>query len=96
MENNRKHLKKAELASSVGAGILGVGLGILFYKYLKSFTVPILILGLLLHGWGMFEKPRLENEPKSESLWWSELLYWGCWAALFLLAGYIIFSVVTS
>jgi hypothetical protein len=96
VENSRKRLKKADLASGVGAGILGVGLGVLLFKFLKPFTVSILIIGLFLHGWGMFEKHRLENESKAIFVWWSELLYWLCWIALLILVGYIIYKVVSS
>ena len=45
-------LKKAELASGIGALILGIGLGVLFSGYLKSHSLTILIIGVVMHAWG--------------------------------------------
>lgn len=87
-------IKRAELLSGVGAVVLGMGLGLLFANSLKPYLIPILLVGLVMHAWGMFDKHRSENAPAKASPWWSELLYWVCWVALlalvlFVTAGYI-------
>ena len=66
--------KRAELAGSAGAGVLGVGLGALLAQWVGPFAVLLLVLGVLLHGWGMVETHRLEAGAASPA--WSKALYW--------------------
>lgn len=75
-------LKRADLASSVGAGLLGVGLGILLFPLLQPFWVLTVALGGVIHVWGMFTKHRLEKEASMSAVWWSDVLYWLCWLML--------------
>lgn len=80
-------IKQAELLSSVGAGVLGGGIALLFADVLRSYTGAILIAGLLAHAWGMFQKHQLEHQSTVARVGWVEGLYWLCWlilAALFL------------
>ena len=72
--------KRAELAGSAGAGVLGVGLGALLAQWVGPFAVLLLVLGVLLHGWGMVETHRLEAGAASPA--WSKALYWVCWVLL--------------
>ena len=78
--------------SGVGAVALGAGLGLLFSNLLKPYTVPLLLVGLLAHAWGMFDKHRLEGAAASARPWWAEAAYWACWVALLALAAYVAFS----
>jgi hypothetical protein len=80
---NVSRQKRAELAGSAGAGVLGIGLGALLAQWAAPFAVVLLVLGVLLHGWGMVEKHRLEAGATSPS--WSKALYWICWVLLALL-----------
>jgi hypothetical protein len=82
-------LKFAELSSGAGALVAGVGLGALSASWLASDAGVVLASGVVLHGWGMWDKHRLEAgaaEPR-----WSVYLYWVCWillaAALALVLG---------
>jgi hypothetical protein len=77
-----QRLRLAELSSAVGAGVLGVGIGALLASPLRSFAIPILVAGLLLHAWGMADKHRLDTDGDATQPWWSTALYWICWAAL--------------
>ena len=82
------HLKRAELLSSLGAGVLGAGIALLLPKQLGPYAIPILLLGLISHSVGMTQKHRLEQQSHVIRIWWSEALYWLCWlglAALLLL-----------
>jgi hypothetical protein len=63
-------------------GRLGVGLGALLASPLRSFAIPILVAGLLLHAWGMADKHRLDTDGGATQPWWSTALYWICWASL--------------
>jgi hypothetical protein len=84
--------KKADLAGSVGAGIIGAGLGALAAQYLNAgpFVAPLIAIGVVMHAWGMFERHRLETAARR--VWWAETLYWLCWL---LLAAMVVVIVVT-
>ena len=82
-------IKRAELLGGVGALVLGMGLGLLFSSFLKPYTVPIVIVGLLSHAWGMFDKHRLEANSSPTRPWWAALLYWACWVSLLVLSVYL-------
>jgi hypothetical protein len=83
-------MRLAELTSSLGAGVLGVGLGALLANQLRGLGVPVLLLGALLHAWGMADKHRLEAKAGAPTVWWSTLLYWICWVLLGALAVYVV------
>jgi hypothetical protein len=88
-------MRLAELTSSLGAGVLGVGLGALLASHLRGLGVPVLLLGALLHAWGMADKHRLEAKAGVPTVWWSTLLYWICWVLLAALVVYIVVRVAT-
>ncbi|MCI0488707.1 MAG: hypothetical protein L0229_19125 [Blastocatellia bacterium] len=77
--------RRAELLSSVGAGVLGAGLALLFAQALAPYSIPILLVGLFAHAWGMFQKHKLESQTAITRIWWAEALYWACWLALVVL-----------
>ncbi len=86
-------LKRAELASGLGAGVLGAGLGVLLSGWLLSYALPLVAIGGFVHGWGMWDKRRLEQSEALDAqpaVWWSTLLYWICWATLLVLAVIIV------
>jgi len=85
-----RRLRLAELSSGVGAGVLGLGLGVLTATYLEGLGLLILIAGLLLHAWGMTDKHRLEVKEGAPLVWWSTLFYWICWGVLLALAAYVV------
>ena len=83
-------VKKAELLSSIGAGVLGAGIALLLANQLASYAVPILLLGLLSHAAGMFHKHGLEQQGEVVRVWWVEVLYWFCWLGLAALLLFVI------
>jgi hypothetical protein len=77
----------ADLTSSIGAGVLGIGLGAYFGSKLHSLAVPVLVAGAAMHAVGMLDKHRLERSlGVARPPWWSAALYWLCWVALAALA----------
>jgi hypothetical protein len=80
------HVRFAETTSSIGAGLLGIGLGVLFTRYLNAFGIVFLLLGALMHGWGMLDMRRMEISSGQKRPLWSTLLFWICWLSLGLLA----------
>ena len=77
--------KAAELASGLGAIILGAGLALLLPDALRGYAIPILVAGILVHGVGMSLKHRRETVER-EPLWWERALFWFCRVCLGLLA----------
>lgn len=84
------HVKRAELLSSIGAGVLGAGIALLLANLLAPYAVPILLLGLISHAAGMFQKHRLEQQGEIVRVGWVETLYWFCWLGLAALLLFII------
>jgi hypothetical protein len=81
-------MKKTDLASGVGAGILGGGIGVLAAPYLGPYALPLVVVGIAMHGWAMLERHRLESE--SPRVWWAEALYWLCWGILLVIAALVL------
>ena len=79
-------LRIAELTSSVGAIVLGVGLGAWFSRWFTPSAGLITVAGVAMHAFGMWDKHRLESVAHAESPTWATALYWLCW---FLLAAVV-------
>ena len=75
-------LKLAELTSGIGALVLGVGLGALFSPWFAPAAGFIAVAGVAAHGFGMWDKHRLEAQAHAESAPWIVALYWVCWLLL--------------
>ena len=82
--------KRADVASVVGAALLGGGLGAIVARYadLGRSAVALVVVGIVMHAWGMLERRRLDTT--AARVWWAEVLYWACWLAILV----IIASVV--
>jgi hypothetical protein len=80
--------KAADLALTLGAMVLGAGLAGDFPDTVRDFAVPLLGVGLVVHGAGMTLKQRLESRD-GPSAWWERFLFWLCWVLLAGLALWI-------
>jgi len=80
-----ERLRGAELTSSVGAVVLGVGLGVLAADHIGSLGLPLLLVGAVVHAWGIYDKHRLERQADSPDVWWEPMASWTCWALLAVL-----------
>ena len=76
-----KTLKGAELASGLGAVVLGAGLALVLPGWLRAYAMPLLVAGVVVHGVGMTLKYRLEARD-GPPLWWERALFLLCWACL--------------
>ena len=61
--------KGAELASGLGAIVLGAGLALVLPGWLRAYALPLLVVGVLVHGAGMSLKYRLESRG-GPPVWW--------------------------
>lgn len=77
-------MKRADLASSLGALAIGLGLGLLLPPQSSLIGATMLIIGALVHGWGMLDKHRLEAQGRLAAPRWSATLYWACWILIAL------------
>jgi hypothetical protein len=72
-------VKLAELSAAVGAGVLGIGIGALLSPALVEIEVLVLLVGFLMHSWGMIDRRRLGDPIDTERPAWSTALYAVCW-----------------
>ncbi|MCX9010729.1 MAG: hypothetical protein OIN66_06355 [Candidatus Methanoperedens sp.] len=96
--------KLAELASTFGAGVLGFGLGALLVDFVQQYALLIILIGLMMHGWGMY-KTHLQNKKEGDhkdstlqikpgEFSWINLLYWLCWIIIIGLAIYVLVKLL--
>jgi len=89
-----ERFRLAELTSAIGAGVLGVGIGVLLPSQVRGLGILIVVVGAVLHAWGITDRHRLESEMGRSPVWWSTALYWTCWLLLAALAGWVIVRIV--
>jgi hypothetical protein len=89
MDGDARKLKQLELLGGVGAGILGAGAALLFARWLLPYAMPVLIVGMVTHGWAMFAKARLERQAKEVQPWWVIASEWVCWIMIAALIFYV-------
>jgi hypothetical protein len=80
--------KAADIASGLGAMVLGAGIALLLPVALRGHAITLLIAGAVVHGTGMSLKYRLEQR-EGKPLRWERLLFWLCWAGLVALGSWI-------
>jgi hypothetical protein len=87
---------RAELLGSVGAGVLGAGLAMLFRQALEPLAVPLLVVGGVVHALAMYRKHHLDALKGMAEPGWAQWAYWTCWLLLLALAGYVWWSRVRT
>lgn len=85
-------LKLAEVTSSVGALVLGVGIGAIMSQRIAGAGTAVAVVGAMLHAIGMWDKHRIESRVVAVKLWWVTALYWICWLLLAIGAVVLVMS----
>lgn len=83
-------LQVADLTSGVGALVVGLGLGALWSEWLTSAAGLIAAVGVVMHGFGMWDKHRRESDIAVRESQWTSALYWGCWLLLAAVLGFLV------
>jgi hypothetical protein len=79
-----------ELTTGVGAVVLGIGLGALIGAPLRGFIAWLVILGVLLQGWGILERRRwVLSATRKPPAWW-RAIYAACWLGLAAIAVFVL------
>lgn len=87
---------RAELLGSVGAGVLGAGLALLFREALATLAAPLAVVGGAAHALAMYQKHHLDTSKGTAGPRWTLWAYWTCWLVLLALAGYVWWSRVQT
>lgn len=82
MPENRDSIRRAEILSTTGAGVLGAGIGLLLGRWLAPFALALLVVGIAAHAWGMYARHQLDSRTGVVRARWEEPVYWLCWIAL--------------
>src|SRR5215207_8865593 len=61
VDDQQARRKRAELAGGMGAGALGMGLGVVLAGYTRGAGLLLVVAGAALHATGMWDKHRLER-----------------------------------
>lgn len=93
MDTTQKRLKQIELLGGLGAGILGAGVALVLVRWLQPYALPILMVGIVSHGWAMLAKNRLERQADIARPIWTVAAEWVCWL---MIAALIIYVTVLS
>lgn len=85
--------KRISLVSSLGAGILGAGVALLFANALQPFAVPALLVGMVVHGGAMVAMMRTERMPAEMKPRWVVATEWTCWLLMLALLAYVAWNL---
>lgn len=90
MTGKNVKVKILELISVLGVGTIGFGLGAFFSYYIKTYALPVILIGVLTHGLAMY---KVHARNKKESLL-VKFLYWVCWIIIIGLAIYVLLKLI--
>lgn len=83
-----RRLKAIDTLSTVGAGVAGIGIGVLLPASVQGAALVLSGVGLAAHVGGMIAKHR--GDADGPAAWWEAGLYWGCWALIGVLGAWLL------
>jgi hypothetical protein len=87
-------VRLAQSASALGAAILGFGIGVKWGSSVATFALVIVLVGAVLHGWGMYVMQLKEGSPKANQV--AKLLWVSAWLCMILLVGLVVYLTITK
>lgn len=93
MASNESIVKRMEILSGVGAGVIGFALGLLTPSTFDSLAVLVLFLGAVMHGYGMYRKHVMQTNLGGKVPTWSPVVEGGCWLFLAVILLYAFIKV---
>lgn len=90
MDTGQRRWKQLELLSGLGAGILGAGMALMLVQWLQPFALPLLMVGIVSHGWAMLAKKRVERQANMQQPTWAKVAEWACWVMIVGMIAYVI------
>lgn len=88
------YMKMAQSASALGAGILGFGLGILLGVDINNYAFLIIIVGAILHVYGMYIMQMKNTNARTQGI--AKILWISAWICLVALSAIIIYLVARN
>jgi len=82
-------LKVADMISMGGISLIGLALGALLSQHLEGAIGALLVLGLVVHGLGMYGKFQIEREHLNPPAW-VMATFMICWVSLMIVALYML------
>jgi hypothetical protein len=67
------------MTSSVGALVLGIGVGAFMSTSLGSLAAAVFFAGVALHALGTWDQHRIDARIAQPEPAWSKALFWLCW-----------------
>ncbi len=87
-----KSVQLAQSASAIGALILGIGIGAKWGTPLKSFSIAILIIGAVLHIYGMYVSQMKNKSVRTGA--YAKILWISAWVCLIALVALFIYLLL--
>lgn len=84
---------RINLLGSLGAGVLGAGLALLFADVLRGFGIPALLVGMAIHGWSMYAKGSADRATGTVKPRRSVVMEWICWVLMAGLLAYVAWAL---
>ena len=84
-----KSVQLAQSASAIGAAILGFGTGVQWGMPLKSFAITILVIGAIIHTYGMYVTQIKNQTDRTNQL--AKILWISAWLCLISLVAMFVF-----
>ena len=88
------YFKMAQSASALGAGILGFGLGAKWGLEIDRYAFLIIIIGAILHVYGMYIMQMKNNSDRAQGI--AKILLISAWICLVVLAAIVIYLLAQN
>jgi hypothetical protein len=92
MQTNEDYPRLAQSASTLGAGILGFGIGAKFAYIMSDYAIWIILIGAFLHVYGMYVVQLRNKSGKAQGI--AKALWVSAWICLFALVALFIYLII--